>query len=92
MLKGSMTRNEVIEEVGEQALNAVEAESCDFTNRVMGDHEDAIEFAASVRTENKDGEEVTLVAYYYPTTAEIESAGEDLSNVNWVIYGYEIYR
>jgi hypothetical protein len=76
--------------VGEQAVYKVDGENCQPTGRLMADNDDRVEFAASVRCEDADGEDVTLTAYYYPTQDELDDAGDDLSNVRWEIVGYEI--
>jgi hypothetical protein len=47
--KGNLTRAQAVEIVGEAAVKAVEAKSCDFTNRVM--EGGMVEFAASVVTD-----------------------------------------
>ena len=83
MQKGNLTREQAIEIVGADAVISVEDKSCDFTNRVMDGG--MVEFAASVVTS-----EGVLTAYYYTSQDEIDAAGEDLSNVDWEIYGYEI--
>ena len=83
MQKGNLTREQAIEIVGADAVISVEAKNCDFTNRVMDGG--MVEFAASVVTI-----EGVLTAYYYTSQEEIDAAGEDLSNVDWEIYGYEI--
>ncbi len=84
MQKGNLTREQAINLVGIAAVMAVEAKNCDFTNRVMDDG-GVVEFAASVVTS-----EGVLTAYYYTSQEEIDAAGEDLSDVDWEIYGYEI--
>ena len=59
MKKGTLTRDQAINIVGIYSVDQVENESCDFTNRVgyngtcQGD--DEVEFSASVRAEDKDG-------------------------------------
>ena len=83
MQKGNLTREQAINLVGIAAVMAVEDKGCDFTNRVMDGG--VVEFAASVVTS-----EGVLTAYYYTSQEEIDAAGEDLSNVDWEIYGYEI--
>lgn len=88
--KGNLTREQAVAIVGEQAVAKVEAESCDFTNRLMDDNDDRVEFSAGVLATDKDGQECTLLAYYYPTQAALDAAGDDLSNVDWVIEGYEV--
>lgn len=88
--KGNLTREQAVAIVGEQAVNKVESAQCDFTNRLMDDNDDRVEFAASVHGEDSKGDDYTLVAYYYPTQQELDNAGDDLGNVRWVIEGYEV--
>jgi len=88
--KGNLTREQAVAIVGEAAAAKVDAGNCDFTNRLMDDNDDRVEFSASVRCEDKDGTECTVIAYYYPTQQELDDAGDDLSNVSWEIEGYEV--
>jgi hypothetical protein len=88
--KGKLTRDQAVEIVGEAAVAKVEATNCDFTNRLMPNCDDIVEFAAAVRCEDNDGMECTLIAYYYPTQEELDDAGDDLGNVPWEIEGYEV--
>lgn len=93
MRKGNLTREQAIDLVGEAAVTKVDAENCDFTNRVgyngsvQGDAE--VEFSASSSCEDKDGSEVTLLAYYYQDAGDVDSA-EGLDGLDWEIEGYEI--
>lgn len=86
----NMTREQAVAAVGEQAVAAVEAENCDFTGALMDECDPCVEFAASVGCEDKDGNRVTLSAYYYPTQAELDDVGDDLSNIDWQIVRYEV--
>jgi hypothetical protein len=49
-----------------------------------------IEWAASATAKDQDGSACVVTAYYYTTQEEIDAAGDDLSNVDWVIAGYEV--
>jgi hypothetical protein len=94
MKKGNLTREQAVAIVGEAAVAAAEAESCEQTNRVgyngacQGDAE--IEWSASASAKDQDGTDCTVTAYYYTSQEEIDAAGDDLSNVDWVIAGYEV--
>ena len=94
MQKGNLTREEVIAIVGESAVAKAEAANCEPTNRVgyngaiQGD--DLIEWSGSASAEDKDGTDCTVTAYYYTSQEEIDAAGDDLSNVDWTIAGYEV--
>jgi hypothetical protein len=91
-----LTREQAVEQVGEDAVNEVEGENCEPTSRLMPDHmRDIIEWNASVTCESLiTGEDIVLTAYYYTTKDELlDSDGEpldDLSNVNWVIDHYTV--
>lgn len=87
--KGNLTRPEAVATVGEQAVNAVERENCDFTNRVLPDNDTRVEFAASVQCTDASGVDCTLVAYYYQEQADIDGV-EGLDALQWDIAGYEI--
>jgi len=87
--KGEMNREQAVAMVGEVAVDKVERENCDFTNRVQCDGDTRIEFAASVRCEDREGNDVTLVAYYYQEQADVDAV-ENLDELNWEISGYEV--
>ena len=86
--KGNLTREAAVSIVGEAAVAKVDGAECDFTNRVMDD--DLVEFSASVKCQDQDGYDCHLIAYYYPTQRALDAAGDNLSNVDWEIEGYEI--
>ena len=92
MKKGTLTRDQAINIVGIYSVDQVENESCDFTNRVgyngtcQGD--DEVEFSASVRAEDKDGNDVSLIAYYYQDAEAVDE--NDLDALDWEVYGYEV--
>ena len=87
--KGEMNREQAVAMVGEVAVDKVERENCDFTNRVQCDGDTRTEFAASVRCEDREGNYVTLVAYYYQEQADVYAV-ENLDELNWEISGYEV--
>ena len=80
--KGNLTREQAIEIVGADAVSAVEAKNCDFTNRVMDGG--MVEFAASVVTS-----EGVLTAYYYQTQTALDAA-DGLDALDWEIEGWEV--
>ena len=94
MQKGNLTRAEAVAIVGESAVSKADAANCEPTNRVgyngaiQGD--DLIEWSGSASAEDKDGTACTVTAYYYTSQDEIDTAGDDLSNVDWTISGYEV--
>lgn len=92
MRKGNLSREQAIAIVGEDAVEKVEQENCDFTGRVgyngscQGDAE--VEFSASVGAEDKEGNDVHLVAYYYQDADAVDE--NELDCLDWKIYGYEV--
>ena len=89
MRKGNLTRAQAIERVGASAVDTVDAENCDFTNRVQTDGDTGVEFSASVIATDLDGEECSLMAYYYQAEEDLDGV-EDLGSLDWEIEGYEI--
>ena len=94
MRKGNLTREQAIAIVGEAAVDKVDAENCDFTNRVgyngsmQGD--DEVEFSASLSCEDKNGYEVSLIAYYYLDADTLDKV-DGLDEISeWEIEGYEV--
>ena len=93
-----MTREEAIKAVGIEWVEAVEKESCDFTNRVTSGTEwDGYdEFSATLEFDS--GEYVNfendsycgIVAYYYQKSEDV-NATEDLGSLDWEIDHYELY-
>jgi len=94
MKKGKLNREKAIEIAGVSAASAVAKANCDFTNRVgyngsvQGDAQ--VEFSAAVSCTDKDGQDCTLIAYYYQDADDVDAAGDDLSNLDWEIEGYEV--
>ena len=94
MQKGNLTREEAIAIVGLESVEKAESKNCEPTNRVgyngacQGD--DLIEWSAGAAAKDQDGTAVVVTVYYYTTQDEIDAAGDDLGNVNWVIAGYEV--
>lgn len=94
MQKGNISREEAVAIVGEAAVSKAESTNCEPTSRVgyngacQGD--DLIEWSASASAEDKDGKACSITAYYYTSQEEIDDAGDDLSNVDWTISGYEV--
>lgn len=89
MRKGSLTKEQAMEIVGGDAVKRIEKVNCDYTNRVQTDGDDAVEFSAFVKCEDKDGTPCTLLAYYYQDAEDLEGV-EDLSDLDWEINGYEV--
>ena len=89
MRKGNLSRDQVIELVGLDAVESVENENCDYTNRVQTDGDDSVEFSAIINCVDSDGTSCKLIAYYYQDQNDIDNT-DDLSSLNWEINGYEI--
>lgn len=88
--KGTMTREEAVALVGEKAVLAAESKNCEPTGRLQTDGDDSVEFSASVDCNDAEGCSCVITVYYYPTQEQLDNAGDDLSNVAWVIAGYEV--
>lgn len=85
MKKGVLSREEAINIAGLNAVEILDNENCEPTNRVgylFGD--DEIEFSASVSIE--DG---ILKAYYYQDAESVKE--NELDCLDWEIHGYEIF-
>jgi len=83
----ALNREEAIALAGLEAVQQVEAEDCDFTNRVADS--DFEEFSASVKFTDDRGNEKTLIVYYYQPKDVVKEC-EDLSNLKWEPVCYEI--
>lgn len=89
-----LTREQAIAIVGVAAVEKVEAENCEPTNRVgfngacQGD--DECEWSAFIGCEDLSGEKCRLTAYYYTTNEEDELIGEDGSSITWVIHHFSV--
>lgn len=90
MQKGNLSREQATAIVGEIAVLNVESENCEPTGRCgyngscQGDS--LCEWSAGVRCEDKDGNDCTLVAYYYTTNEQ----DENIDLIDWEIEGFEI--
>ena len=88
--KGNLSRDEAIAQVGLNAIELVESENCEPTNRHQTDGDDSVEFMSTVTAMNKYGDLVELRAYYYLTPKDLDSATDNYDHIDWVIHGYEI--
>ena len=96
MMKGNLSRQQAIDLVGVQAVDAVERENCEPTNCVGYNGEcqgDALtEWSASVECQDADGDKVLLVAYYYTSNEQDRMIAEtgDGGSIDWEIEDYEV--
>ena len=97
MIKGTLTKDQAIALVGADAVAAVERQNCEPTCRVgyngacQGDS--LTEWSSAVSATDSDGEQVTLLAYYYTSNEQDQAMADadgDGSAINWEIEGYEI--
>lgn len=88
--KGTLSRDQAIAQVGLAAVEVVEGENCDFTNRVQPDGDSRIEFSASADATDQDGDPVTLVAYYYQEQSDVDAIEQELEELEWKIHGFEV--
>lgn len=89
MRKGTLTREQAIEEAGLAPVLELDKENVEFTNRVQCDGDDSVEFSASVSFLDADGDAMTLTAYFYQSSEGVERC-ENLDELEWVVEGYEI--
>lgn len=93
MRHGNLTREQAIKQAGIDAVEAIEKENCDFTNRVDQelDFEDVVEFSSSIEFIDAEGINRTLTMYYYPDAEQINSYDGDFGKVDWdCVEGFEI--
>jgi hypothetical protein len=89
MRKGNLTREQLVEIVGEENVAALERLDCEPTNRLQCDGDQDVEFAASLRCRDKQGDECRIVAYYYQPAEAVKDA-ETFDRLEWKIHGYAI--
>lgn len=92
-----MNRNEAKAKLVEYGITETEAEAmicraessnCEPTGRLQPDWDTTVEFKASaVNSRGDTGVDVL----YFPEASEIEAAGDDLGNVDWVIAEYRVW-
>jgi hypothetical protein len=87
--KGTMTREQAIQAVGVELVNKLDGVNCEPTGRLQTDGDDSVEFSSSVETSNEEYGRMTLTAYYYQSSEDVEGT-EDLSNLEWTVAGYEL--
>ena len=73
--------------VGEVAVDKVERELRLYQPQCDGDT--APNLGQRAPSEDREGNEVTLTAYYYKEQADVDAV-ENLDELNWEIAGYEV--
>ncbi|WP_027859776.1 hypothetical protein [Marinobacterium jannaschii] len=90
MKAGLITRETAILEAGQNAVEAVEAMTCNETNAVgyqgLAGGDELCEWAARTNCE-VDGIPATLTAYYYTTNSQDQEIAEGC-DIDWQIAGY----
>lgn len=88
--KGEYSRDEAIKIAGLAAVEKVESENCEPTSRCMPwGQEDYVEFSASVKWTDADGDRRHITVYYYQDT-DICNETEDMGDLTWEPMGYDI--
>ena len=93
MRHGQLTRAEVVDMAGEDMISALDKAECDYTGRLQTDGDDGVEFSSSVSGTARDGEGITVLAYYYQAPSDLtddDGDGVDHSLLDWVVCGYEV--
>ena len=89
----TLSREEVVDILGEDSVCKVEAENCDFTNRVSAelDCNNEVEFSATCAIKQEDPEWgfISITAYYYQDK-DVVSETEDLGNLDWEVRHFTI--
>lgn len=89
----NLSREEVVEILGEEAVNKVESENCDFTNAVSAelDCNNEVEFSATYTIKQEDPEWgfISITAYYYQDK-DVVAETEDLGNLDWEVRHFTI--
>jgi hypothetical protein len=82
----NLTRQQAIETTSLGDVAKVESLNCDYTNRLLGDGSNLVEFSATITLENGD----QLVAIYYQDKNNLDDCGDDLSNLDWSVDHFQL--
>lgn len=85
----NLTRAQAVSLVGEDAIAKLDNEDCDYTGRLLPDHDDRYEFSATVNAEDADGYSVVVTAIYYQAKDDVDEL-EDLGGLDWDVAYYQI--
>lgn len=89
----NLSREEVVEILGEEIVDKVESENCDFTNSVSADLDcnNEVEFSATyaIKREDPVWGFISITAYYYQDK-DLVSETEDLGNLYWEVRHFTI--
>ena len=81
-----INRTEAIQLAGRKSVEELESLNCEPSNRVTGDG--TVEFTSTVDFKDDDGIYSTLTAFYYQNEDDLNCT-EDLSTLDWEIYGVQ---
>jgi len=84
--KALLTRDQAINTAGLDLAKTLDYANCEPTSRALPDHCGGYQEWSSEVEDNSH----RVIAYYYPTTKDLDANSDDLSNVEWEITGYEI--
>ena len=83
-----LSRDEVVEILGEGPVNKVEADNCEPTGCVSADLDcnNEVEFSATYALKNEDPEwgYISITAYYYQDK-DLVAKTEDLGDLDWEV-------
>lgn len=88
----SLSRAEAVALLGAEAVDKVERENCEHTNRVSADLDCAneAEFSASVSLPgDEDWDGICLTAYYYQDK-DVAAETEDLGGLDWEVRHFRL--
>lgn len=91
MKKGALNRDQAIERAGQEIVDLLDYENAEYSNRVMPECLGVVEFIASLKFVDTEGEERTLTAYYYQDRDDVTDEEKELDSLDWEIEGYEIW-
>lgn len=81
--KTGMTETEARTKYGNEIVNRLLSENCDFTGRLddVLDLDNEYEFSACVEIDNDDYDMLTI--YYYEDKTDVQNCDGDLGCLNW---------
>lgn len=86
----AINESQAIELVGQDIVDRIKSQSCDFTNRIIDDCYNVVEMSASIDLTPDDYGDRRLVIYYLIDKDDLDNSDGDLSNLNFDNYTFEI--